>query len=174
MLTHWKKLLTGDCKVVLIDGVAIYPIFKNGSTSLYQDADRTLVNEQISVLDNVLVFVRDPEQRFTKGVNEYSRTHGLDVREVCSKISNSELVDRHFAPQWVWLLHLYKYHKGDVTIKAFDDIGQFCYTHTRRTKVKEQQIDLIPAFVDPDLSIMRNIDNRVPLENIVRNRNGMS
>ena len=42
MLTHWTNLIKSDCKVVKIGTDYIYPIFKNGSATLFVNADKIM------------------------------------------------------------------------------------------------------------------------------------
>jgi len=69
MLTHWNKLLTTACTVIDIGVNTIYPIFKNGSSSLMAVADKTYVNKQIANCNNIIILLRDPEERFVSGIN---------------------------------------------------------------------------------------------------------
>ena len=55
MLTHWNKLINTDCVVVGIGDQKIYPIFRNGSSSLINSANKKYVNNKIKKLDNILL-----------------------------------------------------------------------------------------------------------------------
>ena len=65
------------CEVIEIEASQryIYPIFKNGSTSLndYAQAQKLkiLFNEQIRKLSNINVIIRNPQERFISGFNTY-------------------------------------------------------------------------------------------------------
>ena len=167
MLTHWRTLLDTDCRVVVIGDNVLYPIFKNGSTSLFADADRVLTNEHISAED-IVVFIRDPEQRFVKGVNQYCAFNELDVEETYQRIRAGDLMDRHFVPQWIWLLHLYKYHKGTVTLKAMDDMGHYCYHHTMKQRAPLVNIEPLDDFVSPDTRLIKYLNQTVQLEELIK------
>lgn len=167
MLKHWQKLLATDCRVVEINESTIYPIFKNGSSSLFASADKVLVNNQIHA-DNVVVFIRDPVQRFIKGVNQYCAFNGLDVLETHERIRSGELMDRHFAPQWTWLFHLYKYHKGSVTLKAMDQIGEHCSQHLMKQRSPMVEVEPLQDFVKPDLALIGHLGKEISLEELVR------
>lgn len=174
MLKHWATLLNTDCMVVLSKGIAIYPIFKNGSTSLFKDAESTLVNQQIKDIENILIFIRDPQQRFVKGVNEYCRINGLDPKEVHDLIKNGKLADRHFAPQFMWLVHLYRYYKGHVTMKPFSELQDYCSIHKNKNTHDDVHVDGIPEFIKPDLQLLDKLNTSIPLGQLVRGKNGLS
>jgi len=70
MLKHWNELLTTDCIVINVGPHTIYPIFKNGSSSLMAVADKTYVNKQIANCNNIIILLRDPEERFVSGIND--------------------------------------------------------------------------------------------------------
>ena len=38
IIKHWNKLLNTDCTVIQLDKTFVFPIYKNGSTSLHQYA----------------------------------------------------------------------------------------------------------------------------------------
>ena len=56
MLTHWNKLLTTDCEVVKIKNEYIYPIFKNGSTALRNNAEKVYKNNELKLGNKENVF----------------------------------------------------------------------------------------------------------------------
>ena len=166
MLKHWQKLLNTDCVVVRIGEHYIYPIFRNGSTSLFEVAEETFTNKQISTCKDIIILLRDPEARFISGVSEYCRQNNLDVEETWQLIHDDELVDRHFAPQWIWLLHLYKYYKGKIIIKPFSAIKKYCKVHRHKTK-RGSSIALLKDFVEKDFKLMENINQQMEIKNVL-------
>ena len=143
ILQHWNKLLTTECKVIRIpwpskvtaggtqltdDGFVIYPIFKNGRTSLYhyglEKQAETFINEQLKNLKHIHVFLREPDERFISGVNTYIEFENLGSQEdtILKQIEEMTLCDRHFVPQFVWLIHLSKYFKGTVRIDSVSEL----------------------------------------------------
>jgi len=168
MLRYWNKLVNTDCKVALFHGKAVYPIFKNGSTSLFNEARDVLVNHQIkNYVGDIQIYIRDPEQRFVSGVNEYSRQNNLPVMVAYQQILNGDLIDRHFAPQWIWLFHLFKYHRGNVTLRPFSEIGQVCRLTKNRSSVKVQ-MQVPEEYVSIDEQLIGHIGQTLPLEQLVR------
>ncbi len=71
MLTHWNKLLNTDCVVVAVGPHTIYPIFRVGQSTLMSVCDRKYVNKEIDYCNHVEIMIREPEERFVSGVNEY-------------------------------------------------------------------------------------------------------
>jgi len=124
MFKNLTDILTADCEVVKFnDGQFFYPIFKNGRSSLTIYAERNnlplLKNKEISNLKKITVFLRSPEERFVSGVYTffYLTNNRLIDEDTLKKIERVDVIDRHFVPQYIWLLHLYKYFKGIVEFK---------------------------------------------------------
>ena len=96
----------------------IYPIFKNGRTSLHEYAQaqkfKTLINEQIKKLDVIDVILRNPIDRFIAGVNAYVYNEKLenpqlDVNTIIYFAETYLFLNRHYAPQISWLVNLNRY-----------------------------------------------------------------
>jgi hypothetical protein len=73
MLKHWANLLNTDCRVYALGDNFVYPIMRNGSNSLRAVVGREYVNHEINKCENILVFLRDPADRFISGLNEYCK-----------------------------------------------------------------------------------------------------
>jgi len=124
MFKNLTDILTADCEVVKFNtGQFFYPIFKNGRSSLAKYAQRNnlplLKNKEISNLKKITVFLRSPEERFMSGVYTffYLTNNQLIDENTLKKIESFSIIDRHFIPQYLWLLHLYKYFKGIIEFK---------------------------------------------------------
>lgn len=167
MLTHWNKTLNTDCKVIEIKNHCVYPIYRNGSSSLYKVAETTFTNNQISKCKLIHILLRDPEYRFTSGLNEYCRQNNLNVKQGYELVANGELIDRHFVPQWLWLLHLYKYYKGNVLLLPFENIKSYCDIHIHPTQ-KNESIPLLNNFIDIDKQLMKHIGEEISLEILIK------
>jgi hypothetical protein len=156
MLKKWHTLLTGDCLVITIGNRTVFPIFRNGSTSLIASKEQSYSNQEIANCHNIQILIRDPIERFSSGVNEYSRQHGVGVDQVINSVLTDDLVDKHFAPQHIWLLHLYKFYKGTVTLRPWTDIVTFTSLHRvakdyRTGDFKKKEITTHPEmFIKPD------------------------
>ena len=167
MLTHWNNLLNTDCIVVDVGPHTIYPIFKNGSSSLMSVADKTYVNKQITECNNIDIIIRDPETRFVAGLNEYCQQNNLDIEDTWELVYEGKLINRHFAPQWLWLLHLYKFYKGTVVLKSFKSLTKYCSVRKNKS-VKKIDVALINNFVEIDYKLMDHINETTDLETLIR------
>ena len=174
MLTHWNKLLNTDCTVVDIGPHTVYPIFRVGFTTLSSVCERKYVNKQIAECKHIDVMIRDPGDRFVSGINEYSRQNNLDVKETWKLVEQDKLVDRHFAPQYMWLLHLYKFYKGTVTILPFDHIKQITSVHERKDDINKP-VPLLKSFLNMDHAIVEHYNETFELGRLIeRYRNVLS
>lgn len=174
MLTHWNKLLNTDCTVVDIGPHTVYPIFRVGFTTLSSVCERKYVNKQIAECKHIDVMIRDPGDRFVSGINEYSRQNNLDVEETWKLVEQGKLVDRHFAPQYMWLLHLYKFYKGTVTILPFDHIKQITSVHQRKNDINKP-VPLLKSFLNVDHAIVEHYNETFELGRLIeRYRNVLS
>jgi len=168
MLRYWNNLINTECRVALFPDHAIYPIFKNGSSSIFSAAHQVLVDDRIKDhAKDIHVFLRDPKQRFVSGVNEYSKQNNLPVMTTYQRILDEALIDRHFAPQWIWLFHLFKYHKGSVTLRPFSELGQVCRQNTNKSQYKVQ-IQVPEEYVKIDMQLIGHVGQTLPLERLVR------
>ena len=73
MINLWHNFIAGDCMVIEINDHLIFPIFKNGYSSLHQTTGRRIIlNDDIRNLEGPIdVIIRDPEWRFVSGFNQY-------------------------------------------------------------------------------------------------------
>lgn len=74
------------------------------------------------ITDPIQVFVRDPRQRFFSGVNtfvQHLQDNDLDTHTVLYFINQYLFLNRHYAPQFFWLLHLAQ-HVPNVQVKLSD------------------------------------------------------
>ena len=167
MLTHWNKLLNTDCVVVQVGGHVVYPIFRVGYSTLMSVCGEQHINQEIKKLKNIDVMIRNPEERFVSGVNEYSRQNNVPVTHTWDQINDGKLHDRHFAPQYIWLLHLYKYYKGTITIRPFEYIRQITTAHVNKSHTKTK-IPICEKFVKADRYLTKLYNQTVSLPDIVK------
>ena len=113
------------CEVIKFDNKYIYPIFKNGSSSLIiharQQGYKTIVNTQIKKAEIVEVILRDPLSRFLSGFNTFVYTTKrdnphLDTDTIIYFAENYLFLNRHYAPQLSWLLNLLRYTNENVIL----------------------------------------------------------
>lgn len=168
MLKAWSKLLNTECKVIRLGENYVYPIFRNGSTSLFQSQEQVYVDEEIDTCSHINILIRDPKLRFVSGINEYARRNKMTVEQVYSEAKKGNLVDRHFAPQAMWLLHLYKYYKGDVTLRHFHDIGKFTKEHRHVFPGDKIYLPALEEFVEVDYKLLYLIERKLSLGDIIK------
>ena len=203
ILQHWNKLLTTECKAIRIpwptkvtaggtqltdNGFVIYPIFKNGRTSLYhyglEKQAETFTNKQLKNLKHIHVFLREPDERFISGVNTYIEFENLGSQEdsILKQIEEMKICDRHFVPQYFWLMHLSKYFKGSVRLTTIEELRLTISTKdepvkpngteiphvTKKRKEKIKKINF-KKYVDVDKKIIKKYINKtVVLENLIK------
>ena len=190
MLTHWNKILNTDCTVIKLQEQYIYPIFKNGSSKMFlrkrgkfrgkfrgkkiYDKTDVLLNDEIGQVKELLVILRDPEDRFITGVNKVAELENVTIEDVMHRIKHCELIDRHFMPQFIWLLHLSKYFKGTVHIRPmseldniFDDKGVDEWPQQDKKQVTPldnyTHIDklMIEKYMDKDVELKTIIEDLI-------------
>lgn len=107
----------------------VYPIFKNGRSSLVEHAQqqkyKILVNEQIKKIPIIDIILRDPTTRFISGINTFvyhtlKENENLDLNTIIYFAENYLFLNRHYAPQLSWVLNLKKYLHKDTRLKLHD------------------------------------------------------
>ena len=163
----WKKT---DCEVVKIKDLYVYPIFKNGSNELMRQKDKLIINNDIKNLKSIVVILRDPTERFISGVNKVAFDSSRPVAETMSKIKNNKLINLHFAPQFVWLLHLLKYYTGDIQFVPMYALDRILH---KKKKVwedyKKIKVEPIKKFIEIDEKLIKKYLHKTPrLETVVK------
>lgn len=107
----------------------VYPIFKNGSSSLTEYAKqqgyKILLNEQIKRIPIIDLILRNPLERFLSGINTFvyntkQENPNLDVDTIVYFAENYLFLNRHYAPQLSWLLNLNKYLHQNARLRFHD------------------------------------------------------
>jgi hypothetical protein len=102
----------------------IYPIYKNGSSSLRASAERVYDYKQIARLQVIEVFVRDPFDRYVSGVQTWLRHNPDFDRETALKfISNFLFLNSHFSLQFHWLVNLQRFTEAWMYIRPIDELS---------------------------------------------------
>ncbi len=167
MLKGWNKLLNTDCVVVGVGTRIVYPIFRVAHSTLMSVCDRKYVNEEIHHCNHIEIIMREPEERFVSGVNEYCVQHDLNVDHTWKLINEGKLVDRHFAPQYIWLMHLFKFYKGFITIRPFTHIDAITDLHLNKSKLKKD-VPVCEEFVAVDRHLIKYYNETVNIKYLIR------
>lgn len=120
MLSHLDFIIFPDrCEVIELPSQRyFYPIFKNASSSIFEQAKlsnwKIYLNEQVKKLPHVDAIIRPPQERFISGINSFvSQTlkinPTLDKKTVCWFAKNYLHLNRHYCMQFSWLVNLARY-----------------------------------------------------------------
>jgi len=182
-------VLTTDCEVIKFNNEQyFYPIFKNGRSSLTMYAGTNnlplLKNKEISNLKKITVFLRSPEERFVSGVYTffYFTNNRLIDENILKKIESFDIIDRHFIPQYLWLLHLHKYFKGIIEFEPVSELynlitnrdGPWTNNPTPWKTITQEEKNKILSikhkkYIDVDEKIIKKYMNRsVELEKLIK------
>ena len=116
----------------------VYPIFKNGSTSIIEYAKqqnyKTLINEQIKKSLIIEVILREPTSRFISGINTFvcntlRDNPTLDIDTIIYFAENYLFLNRHYAPQLSWIINLSKYTNKQTVLHLHDMSALSKFTH---------------------------------------------
>lgn len=141
-----------------------YPIFKCGSTTLYEVTKekgfKTLINEQIKRLDVVDIFIRNPRERYISGVQTYFHQNPeLDVNTVKHYLKQGIILNRHFSHQFQWIINLSRYLKpdGKIHLHSIDMLSQYT-NNCNIVKDKNTNIDVSDIITSPNLELAFSLD----------------
>lgn len=155
-----KSIFPDSCEILEIVPLQlfVYPIFKNGSSSLSKSAAaagwKTLNQHDISNIQTpITVFLRDPRERFISGVNTFlqlcQREHGeLDPKTILFFVGKYLFLNRHYAPQFFWLINLARYSQAPLKFQHVDDIKNLTavYHRTDITPATQEFLSAIEEF----------------------------
>jgi hypothetical protein len=113
----------------------VYPIYKNGSSSLYNSGYRLMDHDELPNIPVVDIYVRDPYDRFVTGVNTFlEHNTDLDRTTVLHFVNNYLFLNRHFCPQFHWLVNLRRFTRAKIrinTINALSDITSLKFNQSQ-------------------------------------------
>ena len=141
----------------------VYLIQKNGSSSLRikQSRDNLAVftNDEISALDYVDVYIRNPRARYVSGINTYlqhlQRDHPeLDYLTAFWFARRYKFLNTHYLPQFHWVANLSKYLRDDTLIRFrnFQTFGNIADINND-AKVNKPTQEFIKQLFQDDKSI---------------------
>jgi hypothetical protein len=111
-----------------LHGQWVYMIQKNGTSSIRDDPAnryRILVNQEISHLEHVDVYVRNPKSRYISGVNTFvqhilRQNPDLDRNTLIWISTRYLFLNRHYLPQILWLINLSRYLNTETKLRIRD------------------------------------------------------
>ena len=142
MFSELDNIIFPDsCEVIKVTSQHyVFPIFKCGRSSLtesMQDKGWTFVPELHikDISDPITVFLRDPRERFISGVNtfvQHLQGNDLDTHTVLYFVNRYLFLNRHYTPQFFWLVNLLRYAGPNVrvTLKPMSDIDLLTDRHS--------------------------------------------
>ena len=103
----------------------VYPIYKNGSSSLYNSGYRLLEHSELSNIKVIDVYVRNPYDRFVSGINSFLNYNPkLDRETAFYFINNYLFLNRHFCPQFYWLVNLQRFTNAFIRINPIESLSE--------------------------------------------------
>lgn len=127
MLAYLDPILFPDqCLVYEIEPDRyVYPIFKNGSSSLGAENFRQLNYFELRKIKVIEVYLRDPYERYVSGVQTYLNHLGPEYhRETTLKFIREFLfLNRHFALQFHWLVNLARHSDAWIQLRPIEELN---------------------------------------------------
>lgn len=153
------ELFPDRCEVIQIEASQrfVFPIMKNGSSSFYMPIQIGLSTEfRILEADKLIgvqrqqpfiTFLRNPKDRFISGVNTYVQhvirdNSNLDVSTIMWFVKNYLFLNRHYCPQFFWLVNLAKILGPDVKfeLKTMDEVSAYTKYHSKADVLPPSEI----------------------------------
>lgn len=120
------------CEVIeLASQRFVYPIFKNGSSSIreyaLQQKYKIHFNEQLKNISTIDVVLRDPLERYLSGIKTFVHNtkrdnNELDTTTILYFAENYLFLDRHYAPQLSWLINLNRYTDARLRLVGMESL----------------------------------------------------
>ena len=173
-------------KVYPIKEKHIYPIFKNGLSSVTKYAIdrgiRPLINGQLRKLDHVTVYLRDPAQRFISGVHSFiefeKRKTNIDYNTVVHLVGSHGLTNEHFEPQYNWIKRLASFFKADLELLSTDELMKLIDNRDEPeipniTKEQRKVIGQIQPDHRADRELLQYVGRTIPIQTIIERINNV-
>ena len=126
-----------DCLILKSQDHYIYPIFKNGSSSLKQSGYTVVSPDEYADISEITVFVREPFERYLSGVNTFVQHNPSYHQETLVHIINENLfLDRHFCLQFHWLVNLQRFTQAPIKLTPVSELNYVTDLHNNKCKNK--------------------------------------
>ena len=119
----------------------VYPIFKNGSSSLHKEQKsqkwNSVFDRDIGLIDvPITVFLRDPKDRFISGVNTFVQqtlrdNPKLDRDTIMFFVQKYLFLNRHYIPQFFWLVNLSRFTNQPLVFKDMTEVSDLTIYNSR-------------------------------------------
>lgn len=99
-------------------------------------------HDEIKDIKIIDIYVRNPYDRFVTGVNSFlDYNQNLDQTTLLYFITNYLFLNRHFCPQFYWLVNLQRFTKAKIKINSIDLLSKTTnLTHNKNTNQLSDQI----------------------------------
>lgn len=141
MLSQLDNIIFPDlCEVLEVAPQRyVYPIYKNGYSSLTNSGFRVLAMTELPFLDTVEIFVRDPHDRFFSGLSTWlEHNDHLDRDTMLHMAGHYLFINRHYAPQFHWLVNLRRFTQAKIKINPIEDLSTITNLHLNENRNKVQ------------------------------------
>lgn len=146
MLSQLDNIIFPDsCEVLEVTSQRfVYPIFKNGSSSLKAMEYPVVPIDQLKDIPVIEIFVRDPYKRFLSGVQTYLMQHfSLDRQTMLYIIRENLFLNRHYCPQFYWLVNLQRYTDAKIKINPIEKLNELLTVNYNKT---DKDLDIEQYF----------------------------
>jgi hypothetical protein len=166
------ELFPEDCRVTHLSPCDqwIYWIQKNGSSSLHKEelhnGATSYRNHDITSLPVIDVYIRDAQERYVSGTHTYleylKRDHvDLDYSTALWFIKRYKFLNRHFLPQFFWMVNLSRYLAPDarLRIRNLNDL-KHATTYMEGPKINKLSQDFAGKLLsdDPNMELWFFVD----------------
>jgi hypothetical protein len=122
----------------------VYPIFKNGTSSLRGEKYPKVNLEDLQNIDNIEVFVRNPHERFLSGVQTYLKELGPDIDKKTALyfLNQTHYLNRHYCPQLYWLLNLGRFTNATLTLRPMSELVTITNSHANQSIIDPEILEI--------------------------------
>jgi len=133
-------LFPDECVIVKSDNTFIFPIFKNGSSSLTSDFPK-IPHKDVANVTEVTVFIREPIDRFVSGVTTYIKKNPhIPESAITEFVKQFLFFNRHFCPQFYWLVNLRRHSDATIKLENISRISEYTNLHKNHSEIKTPSV----------------------------------